>query len=280
MASVSGCASRQWMMAGLPTRRARSSWRRNTWAWTSRGERSRKKSRPISPIPTTRSPAGEPLQLGEVLLGGLGGVVRMDADRSPDIGVARGHRHGGAIGLAIRPDGDHAAKPDLAGARENRVEIVGEVGEVQVRVRIEERHGGIIADRPRARARGCPRPAPGPSARGDAIRAGARRRQSARRRDRRAPPPRGRGSARDARPPRRAFRTLGPRVRRRRAAPGTASGAGPAFATRQFGPAPTRRRHRRAPAANAMASVSRYARSAGSMSDAGNGQKSVQSRAS
>src|SRR5438445_537786 len=56
IASTSAWASRQCTTTGLPTRRARPIRWRKTRSCTSRGERSRKKSRPISPTATTRGP--------------------------------------------------------------------------------------------------------------------------------------------------------------------------------------------------------------------------------
>src|SRR5207247_1882381 len=56
IASTSAWASRQCTTTGLRTRRARPIRWRKTRSCTSRGERSRKKSRPISPTATTRGP--------------------------------------------------------------------------------------------------------------------------------------------------------------------------------------------------------------------------------
>jgi len=55
MESVSAWASRSWTITGRLRRRASRICSRKAWRWRSRGERSRWKSSPVSPIATTLS---------------------------------------------------------------------------------------------------------------------------------------------------------------------------------------------------------------------------------
>ena len=202
----------------------------------------------------------------------------MDADRSPDIRVARGHRHGGAIGLAIRPDGDHPAKPGLAGTREDRVEIVHEDGEVQVRVRIEERHGGNHSRSPASAGQRAPASGAGPqraSGRDSSRRAAAAIGATA-----------GSSGAASARTRKRAkYQTTAARVpepggpgcvgdEQRRGLPVQEIEHSP-----RGSPAPTRRRHRRAPPRTRWR-ASRDTRDRRARSATRETDESVQSRAS
>ncbi len=91
--------------------------------------------------PDHARPAGQALHLLEVGLGGVAGIVRVYPHRGPDVPMPLRQRHGGPIGLAIRSDGHHAPQSGGAGAIEHRVQVLGEVGEVEMRVGVEQHHG-------------------------------------------------------------------------------------------------------------------------------------------
>jgi len=57
-----------------------------------------------------------------------------------DVGQALGQRHRGGVGLAIGPDGHHPGHPGGPRTLQHRVEIRQQLGEVEMRVRVEERH--------------------------------------------------------------------------------------------------------------------------------------------
>ncbi len=96
-----------------------------------------------------RGAAREALHRLEVGLGGLGRVVRMDADRRVDGAQALGQRHRGRIRLPVGADGDH--RGDAGGARplEHAVEVGEQLGKVHVGVGIDQGHahglGGFTA---------------------------------------------------------------------------------------------------------------------------------------
>ena len=91
--------------------------------------------------------AGQPLDLGERRLVCVGGLVRMDADRRPHVRLAQGQGRRGPGSRHVRPDREDA--PDARGPRapEDGVEIAGELGEVQMRMRVEEIRRGHMAPR-------------------------------------------------------------------------------------------------------------------------------------
>ena len=91
--------------------------------------------------------AGQPLDLGERRIVRVGGLVRMDADRRPHVRQARGHRRGRLRGGHVGPDREDAPHTRGPRAREDGVEITAELGEVQVRVRVEEIGSGHMAPR-------------------------------------------------------------------------------------------------------------------------------------
>ena len=71
----------------------------------------------------------------------------MDADRRPHVGLALGHRHGRLRGRHVGPDRDHPPDARAPARAEHGVEIARELGEVQVRVRVEEIGSGHMAPR-------------------------------------------------------------------------------------------------------------------------------------
>ena len=85
-------------------------------------------------------PAGQPLHRLVVRLGRLARVVGMNAHGGPDRGHALGQRHRGGVGLAIGADGHHPGHPGGPRALQHRVEVRQQLGEMQMRVRVEERH--------------------------------------------------------------------------------------------------------------------------------------------
>jgi hypothetical protein len=84
--------------------------------------------------------AGARLQLGEVGLRRVGGVVRMDADGRVHAGQSAGERHRGAVRLPVGADGDHGRDPGRPGPRQHEVEVAGVLGGVEVGVRVDEAH--------------------------------------------------------------------------------------------------------------------------------------------
>ena len=82
----------------------------------------------------------EPLHLVEVGVDRVTRVVRVNAHRRPHVGQPPGERHDGVVGVPVRPDRDHAAHAGRSRALEDGGEIVREVGDVQVRVGVEEPH--------------------------------------------------------------------------------------------------------------------------------------------
>jgi hypothetical protein len=91
--------------------------------------------------------AGQPLDLGERRLVGLGGFVRMNPDRRPHIGLARGQCRRGARGAHIGSNREDAPDTGSPRALEDGVEVAGELGEVQVRVGVEEIRSAHTAPR-------------------------------------------------------------------------------------------------------------------------------------
>ena len=90
---------------------------------------------------------GQPLDLGERRVVRVGGLVRMDADRRPHVREARGHRRGRLRGGHVCPDREDPPHTRGPRALEDGVEIALELGEVQVRVRVEEIGSGHMAPR-------------------------------------------------------------------------------------------------------------------------------------
>ena len=85
---------------------------------------------------------GEPLDLVEHLDVRRRGIVGMHADRRPHVPLAGRERDRGAGRLDVGADGQHRGDPGLSRAVQHGDEIVREVREVQMRVRVEEvRHG-------------------------------------------------------------------------------------------------------------------------------------------
>src|SRR5438132_3120105 len=74
----------------------------------------------------------------------------MDADRGPDVGLARGERHGRARARDIGADRDHASHAGDPRPDQDGVEIVRELRELQVRVGVEEVRGHITPRTPAA----------------------------------------------------------------------------------------------------------------------------------
>src|SRR5437870_13796990 len=74
----------------------------------------------------------------------------MDADRSPDVGLAPGKRHGRARALHVGADRDHAPHPGGARPLEDRLEAARELRAVQVRVRVDQVQDHIAPRTPAA----------------------------------------------------------------------------------------------------------------------------------
>ena len=64
----------------------------------------------------------------------------MDADRREDAGEPLGERDRGGIRLAVGPHRHHGGDAGRPGAIEHRVQIGEQLGEMQVRVGVEEPH--------------------------------------------------------------------------------------------------------------------------------------------
>ena len=160
-ASVSGCASRQWMMTGFRTRRAIAIWRRKTRSCTSRGERLRKKSRPISPSPTTRAGSRARRSISSKSASVASAAsCGMNAHRGPDIRVPRSARATAArLDSRSVPMVTMPRSPAARARSSTRVQILGEVREVQMRVGVEERHQARSGSTFTFMIRGLPCPA-------------------------------------------------------------------------------------------------------------------------
>ena len=70
-------------------------------------------------------------------------LVRMGADRAEDVRKALGDRE--QLGVALHPgrDGDDAADAGRPRARHHAVELVGEVGKIEMAVAVDE-HGAYL----------------------------------------------------------------------------------------------------------------------------------------
>jgi hypothetical protein len=62
--------------------------------------------------------------------------------------MALGQRHRRRIGVPVGADGHDGPHPGLASAREHGVQILGEVGEVEMGVGVEQGHHASIIARP------------------------------------------------------------------------------------------------------------------------------------
>src|SRR5207245_9048421 len=74
----------------------------------------------------------------------------MDADPSPDVGLAPGKRHGRARALHVGAYRDHAPHPGGARPLEDRLEVARELREVPVRVGVDEVQDHIAPRTPAA----------------------------------------------------------------------------------------------------------------------------------
>ncbi len=83
--------------------------------------------------------AREGLHRLEVGVGGVGGVVGVDAHGGVHDGQPLREGDRGRIGLAVGPDRDHPDHAGRARPRQHLVQVGGQIREVQVRVGVEER---------------------------------------------------------------------------------------------------------------------------------------------
>ena len=71
--------------------------------------------------------------------------MRMGADRAIDVGKTLGDREQAVQPLYPRRDRDDAADPGGLGARDDGVEIVGEIGKIEMAVAVDEHHSAPLA---------------------------------------------------------------------------------------------------------------------------------------
>src|SRR5208282_2559277 len=84
---------------------------------------------------------GEFANCGEVLRPLARRLMRMRPDGEKDAVVPLGDFRGLRSLRDLRADGDHALDAGGARSRDDRVEIVGEVGEIEVAMAVDEGHG-------------------------------------------------------------------------------------------------------------------------------------------
>ena len=124
MASASSCASRQWMTTGLPSAPGQSELAAEDGGLD---VGRRQVAEEVEPHLAERHHLGrvarERLHRGVVGVGGLAGIVRMDADGGEDVGEPLGERDRGGIRLAVGADRHHRGDAGGPRALEHRVEI-------------------------------------------------------------------------------------------------------------------------------------------------------------
>src|SRR5262249_34392878 len=84
----------------------------------------------------------------EVGIGRIRRVVRMDPDRGVNVGPLLRETDGCGIRFAIGTDGHEAHDTGRASAVEHGLELAGELGEVEMSMRVEERHQPVILLQP------------------------------------------------------------------------------------------------------------------------------------
>ncbi len=76
----------------------------------------------------------------------VGCLVRVDADRAPDVGIRLGDRpHPGEL-IEAGPDRQHRPDPGGAGTRDDRVPLLGEIRKIEMAMAVDQHSNHFVGD--------------------------------------------------------------------------------------------------------------------------------------